>query len=101
MLRPTAYKIPLSPSLVGSRTWGAQLKAFTSHQSRVTSHESRSALHKRRNPRDALTDHQLMNVVRPLVGRHALEIVHVPHDAVIVHDAVRAENIARFAGRFQ
>src|SRR5882762_143020 len=103
MLRPTAYKIRLSPSLVGLRTWGLlpPRSAGGFHQSPVTNHQSRSALHKRRDPRDALTDHQLMNVVRPLVGRHAFEIIHVTHDAVIVHDAVRAENIPRLAGRFQ
>src|SRR5713226_874762 len=51
------------------------------------------ALNKRGDAGDALADHQLVNVVRPLVGVHALEVVHVPHNAVIVHDAVRTEDI--------
>ena len=42
-----------------------------------------------------------MNVVCSFVGVHALEIVHVPHDAVIVHDAVGAENVTGLARRFQ
>ena len=47
-------------------------------------------LHERGNAGDALADDQLVNVVRALVGVHALEIVHVAHDAVVVHDAVGA-----------
>src|SRR5437762_13559834 len=100
MLRPTAYKIRLSPSLVGFRKWVLAPAARSWRFSPVTSHQSRPSLHERGNPRNPLADHQLMNVVRPLVGRHALEIVHVPHDAVIVHAPVCAEDIARLSSRF-
>src|SRR5579859_3999047 len=57
--------------------------------------------HKCGNSRDLLPDNQLVNVVCPFVGINAFEVVHVPHDAVIVDDAVRAKNIARLARRFQ
>src|SRR2546426_1653339 len=38
------------------------------------------------NAGDALADHQLVDVVRALVGRNGFEVRHVAHDAVIVHD---------------
>ncbi len=41
-----------------------------------------------------------MDVVGTLVGRNTFEIVHVPHDAVIVDDAIGAEDIAGFARGF-
>src|SRR5260370_2106223 len=50
---------------------------------------------------DFFADHQFVNVVGAFVGENAFEIVHVAHDAVVVHDAVGAENVARFAGDLQ
>ena len=41
-----------------------------------------------------------MDVVRALVGVHRFEVVHVAHDAVIVHDSIRAQDIPRLARRF-
>src|ERR1700674_4875205 len=47
-------------------------------------------LHKRGDAGDALPNHQLVNVVCAFVGEHTFEVVHVPHDALIVPEAVRA-----------
>src|SRR4029077_9275790 len=52
------------------------------------------------NPCNALADHQAMNVMGALISVDRLEVVHVPHDAVIVDDAVGAQNVARLAGSF-
>src|SRR6185437_4368785 len=57
--------------------------------------------HKCGNARDLLPDDQLVDVVCSFVGINTFEVVHVPHDAVIVDDAVRAKNIARLARRLQ
>src|SRR6266850_1181655 len=58
-------------------------------------------LNKRGDAGNSLADHELVNVVCAFVGIHALEVVYVPHDAVIVHDAVGAENVARLARGIQ
>src|SRR5216684_3388675 len=50
---------------------------------------------------DALADDQLVDVVGAFVGEDALEVVHVAHDAVIVDDAVGAQNVAGFARGFE
>jgi hypothetical protein len=42
----------------------------------------------RRIPRQALADHQLVNVLGAFVRLHRFEIAHVPHDRAFVHDAV-------------
>ena len=59
------------------------------------------ALNKGGDAGDALADDQAMNVVGALVGVDGFEVVHVAHDAVIVHDAVGAQDVARLAGGFQ
>src|SRR5713226_10674986 len=46
------------------------------------------------NAGDLLTDHQTMDVVRAFVGVHRFQVVHVAHDAVIVHDAVGPQDFA-------
>src|SRR2546427_355003 len=111
--------ISLLPALPGSRFYSLQdsLKSLLGwianfgscsgragwRSSLVTNHESPATffLHKCGDARDALADHQFVDVVRSLIGGNAFEVVHVPHDAVIVHDAVRAENVARLPGGFQ
>src|SRR5882762_5920592 len=50
---------------------------------------------------DFFPDHQFVDVVGAFIGVHAFQIVHVAHDAVIVDDAVSAENVARLAGNVQ
>src|SRR5258707_7003236 len=47
---------------------------------------------------DFFADDELVDVVGAFVGEDGFEIVHVAHDAVIVDDAVGAENVARLAG---
>src|SRR5580704_6102714 len=59
------------------------------------------ALHVGGDAGDALADHQLVNVVGAFVGEDAFEVVHVAHDAVIVDDAIGAEDVASFAGGIQ
>lgn len=39
--------------------------------------------------------------MRAFVGGNRFEIVHVAHDAVVVHDPVGAEDVSRFAGTFE
>ena len=39
-----------------------------------------------------------MDVVGALVGVHGLEVDHVPHDAVLVMDAIATVHVARGAG---
>src|SRR5258708_27046902 len=45
---------------------------------------------------DALADYELVNVVGAFVGGDAFEVVHMAHDAVVVDDAISAENVACF-----
>src|ERR1700737_961216 len=54
-------------------------------------------LHEGGDAGDALADYELVDVVGAFVGGDAFEVVHVAHDAVVVDDAVGAENVAGFA----
>jgi hypothetical protein len=49
---------------------------------------------------DALADDEAMNVVSAFVGGDRLQVVHVTHNAVIIDDAIGAENVAGFARGF-
>ena len=44
-----------------------------------------------RYPRHPLPDHQRVNVIRPFVRLHRLQVAHVPHDRILVHDPVRSQ----------
>src|SRR5258707_15279398 len=57
--------------------------------------------HKGGNAGDFFSDSEFVNVVGAFVSVNAFEVVHVAHDAVIVDDAVGAENVARFARGFK
>ena len=50
---------------------------------------------------DFFADHQFVDVVGAFVGVDGFEIVHVAHDAVVVDDAVGAEDVAGFARGFE
>src|SRR5690242_5714055 len=54
----------------------------------------------RRNAGNAFSNDQAMDVMRALVGVNGFEVVHMPHDAVIVYDSVGAQNVASFARSF-
>src|SRR5579859_152224 len=58
-------------------------------------------LHKGGNAGDFFSDYEFVNVVGALVGKDAFEVVHVAHDAVVVDDAVGAEDVAGLAGGFK
>src|SRR5262249_27058484 len=47
---------------------------------------------------DFFADYEFVDVVGAFVGVDGFEIVHVAHDAVVVDDAVGAEDVAGFAG---
>ena len=49
----------------------------------------------------ALTQDEGMHVVRTLIGLYGFQIHHVPHDWIIVRDAVGAENVPGYARAFQ
>src|SRR3972149_2385589 len=46
------------------------------------------------NARDPLTDDQTVDVVRAFVRVDGFEVVHVAHDAVVVHDTIGAQDVA-------
>src|SRR5216684_7112855 len=58
-------------------------------------------LYKGGNAGDFFSDDEFVNVVGAFVGVNAFEVVHVAHDAVIVDDAVGAEDVAGLAGGFK
>src|SRR4051794_36562588 len=49
---------------------------------------------KSRDAGNRLAEHELVDVVRALVGRDALEIAHVPEALVLVENAHAPENVA-------
>src|SRR4051812_46872816 len=53
------------------------------------------------DPGDVRANDQCMDIVRALVRLHRFQVHHVPHDRVIVHNAIRAQHIARQAGALQ
>src|SRR5437879_64974 len=57
-------------------------------------------LAERTDPRDLLPQDQRVNVVRPLVGVHRLEVRQVPHRLILGQDAVGAEQSPGLAGDF-
>src|SRR5271165_1892597 len=50
---------------------------------------------------DFFADHQFVDVVGAFVSENAFEVVHVAHDAVVVDNAVGAEDVAGLAGNVQ
>ena len=54
----------------------------------------------RRNPGEVVAQHQGVDVMGALVGHHGLQIHEVPHDGVLVDDAVGAVDLARGPGAF-
>src|SRR5262249_26275434 len=78
-----------------------ELGRHVAHQESLLVLDAAIVSHKGGDTGDALADYQLVNIVGAFVGVDAFKIVHVPHDAVIVHDAVPAENVPRLAGRIE
>src|SRR5215475_2063823 len=60
-----------------------------------------SALLKCVDASHAGTDDESVNIVCTFVGLHGLEIHHVPHDRIVICDAVRAQNITGHAGTLE
>ena len=52
----------------------------------------------RAQPRDRLTKDKRVNIVRSLIGVHALEVGEVPHGLVLGQNAIRAEQPTRLTG---
>jgi hypothetical protein len=46
--------------------------------------------------RESAADDERVNLVRPLVGQHGLEVVHVPDDGVLERDAARSHDRSSF-----
>src|SRR2546422_8927834 len=79
----------------GKVTWPLRCRnCHSTPEPRVPSPE----LAERTVPRDLLPQDQRVNVVRPLVGVHRLEVRQVPHCLILGQDAVGAEQSPGLAG---
>src|SRR6267154_4745787 len=77
---------------------GADLERLCSNWRSMLRCYKGAKLHKGGDAGYALADYELVDVVRAFVSGDAFEIVHVAHDGVIIDDAIRAEDVASFAG---
>src|SRR6185437_9974357 len=69
----------------------APIPSYITTHERGDSFSSSSRSDEGRNSRNALTDHKFVDIVRSLVSEDRFEIVHVAHDAGIIHDSVGPE----------
>src|SRR6185437_8851209 len=71
----------------------APIPSYITPHERRDSFSSSSRSDEGRNSRDAFTDHQFVDIVCSLVSKDRFEIVHVAHDAGIVHDSIGSEKL--------
>jgi hypothetical protein len=83
-------QVPIDPPVVEEK-----IKVKGSGQECLLYTRRKAPVLERVDPGDACPNDQRVDVMRPLVGFDTFEVHQMPHDGVIVGDAVGAQNVSR------